>query len=70
MSVAGTGGDTQNPPTVTFENPLSIDTAITLPDLTAGSFVPFWLQDLIPANTANQTNNTSELVVRVTSPTP
>lgn len=69
MYIAGTGGDTQAP-NVTFENPLSIDTAITLPNLTAGSFVPFWLRNEIPPNTPNQTNNTSELVVRVTSPTP
>lgn len=70
MYVAGTAGDMLAPEGVAFENPVSIDTAITLPNLTAGSFVPFWLQDTIPANTPSQTNNTSELVVRVTSPTP
>lgn len=69
MYIAGQGGGTIAP-AVTFENPLSIETAITLPTLTAGSFVPFWLQNTIPANTPNQTNNTSELVFRVTSPTP
>lgn len=68
MFVAGTGGDTLTPPGVNFENPLSIDTAITLPNLTAGSFVSFWLRNDIPANTPNQTSNTSELVFRVTSP--
>jgi hypothetical protein len=70
MYTAGQGGDTIVPPNINFENPLSIDTAITLPDLTAGSFVPFWLRNDIPANTPNQSNNTSELVFRVTSPTP
>ena len=70
MFIAGAGGDTQTPPGINFENPLSIDTAITLPNLTAGSFVPFWLRNDIPANTPNQSNNTSELVFRVTSPTP
>lgn len=70
MYVAGTGGQEQTPTGINFENPLSIDTAITLPNLTAGSFVPFWLKHEVPANTPNQTNNTSELVFRVTSPTP
>lgn len=69
MYIAGTGGQTIAP-NVTFENPISIDTAITLPNLTAGSFVPFWLQNIVPANTPNQSNNTSELVFRITSPTP
>lgn len=68
MYIAGTGGDTQTPPGVNFENPLSIDTAITLPNLTAGSFVSFWLRNDIPANTPNRSNNTSELVFRVNSP--
>jgi hypothetical protein len=68
MYTAGQGGDTQTPPGISFENPLSIDTAITLPNLTAGSFVSFWLRNDIPANTPNQSNNTSELVFRVTSP--
>jgi len=67
MYIAGQGGDTLTPPGVNFENPLSIDTAITLPNLTAGSFVPFWLRNDIPANTPNRSNNTSELVFRVTS---
>lgn len=71
MYVAGQSTPIQSAPTgVSFENPLSIDTAITLPNLTAGSFVPFWLKNQVPANTPNQTNNTSELVFRVTSPTP
>lgn len=70
MYTAGAGGDTQAPSGVSFENPISIDTAIALPNLTAGSFVPFWLQNNIPANTPNQANNTSELAIRVTSPTP
>lgn len=69
MYIAGTGGQTIAP-AVTFENPLSIDTAITLPNLTAGSFVSFWLRNDVPVNTPNQPNNTSELVFRVTSPTP
>lgn len=68
MYIAGQGGDQISPTGVSFENPVSIDTAITLPNLAAGSFVPFWLENRIPANTPNQTNNTSELVVRVTSP--
>ena len=70
MYIAGTGGDQIPPSGVNFENPVSIETAITLPNLTAGSFVPFWLENRIPANTPAQTNNTSEIVVRVTSPTP
>jgi hypothetical protein len=69
MYIAGQGGD-QIAPNVTFENPVSFDTAISLPNLTAGSFVPIWLENNIPANTPNQQNNTSELRVRVTSPTP
>lgn len=70
MYTAGTGGDQIAPSGVAFENPVSIDTAITLPNLAAGAFVPFWLEHKVPANTPNQTNNTSELAVRVTSPTP
>jgi hypothetical protein len=70
LYTAGTGGDQLAPTGVNFENPQSIDTAITLPNLAAGAFVPFWLQNNIPANTPNQTNNTSEIAVRVTSPTP
>lgn len=69
MYIAGTGGD-QIKPNVTFENPVSFETGITLPNLTAGSFVPIWLENVIPANTPNQQNNTSELRVRVTSPDP
>jgi hypothetical protein len=70
MYIAGQGGDQIAPTNVTFENPVSFDTGITLPNLTAGSFVPIWLENNIPANTPNQQNNTSELRVRVTSPTP
>lgn len=70
MYIAGTSGDQIAPTGINFENPVSIDTAITLPNLTAGSFVPFWLQNNIPANTPSQTNNTSEIVVRINSPTP
>jgi hypothetical protein len=70
MYTAGQGGDQLTPIGVTFENPVTVDTAITLPNLTAGSFVPFWLQNVVPANTSNQLNNTSELRFRVTSPTP
>lgn len=69
MYIAGTGGD-QIKPNVTFENPVSFETGITLPNLTAGSFVPIWLENIVPANTPNQQNNTSELRVRVTSPDP
>ena len=69
MYTAGQGGD-QIEPAVRFENPVSFDTAITLPNLSAGSFVPIWLQNIVPANTPNQQNNTSELRVRVQSPTP
>lgn len=68
MYIAGSTGEQQTPVGVTFENPVSADTAITLPNLTAGSFVPFWLRNDIPANTPNQTNNTSEIRVRITSP--
>ena len=70
MYIAGQGGDQLAPTGVTFENPISFDTAITLPNLAAGQAVPFWLQNNIPANTSNQQNNTSELRFRVTSPTP
>jgi len=70
MYVAGAGGDQIAPSTVTFENPVSFDTAISLPNLTAGSFVPIWLHNQVPANTPNKQLNTSELRVRVQSPTP
>ena len=70
MYVAGAGGDQIAPTNVTFENPVSFDTAISLPNLTAGSFVPIWLKNEVPANTPNKQQNTSELRVRVTSPTP
>lgn len=70
MYIAGQGGDQITPTGVTFENPMSFDTAITLPNLAAGAAIPFWLQNNIPANTSNQQNNTSELRFRVQSPTP
>jgi hypothetical protein len=70
MYIAGQGGDQIAPTGVTFENPMSFETAITLPNLAAGAAVPFWLQNNIPANTPNQQNNTSELRFRVQSPTP
>ena len=61
MYVAGTSGDTITPTGVTFEHPVSRDTGISLPNLTAGSFVPFWVMREVPANSPNYTNNTSEL---------
>jgi hypothetical protein len=67
MYTAGTAGD-QIAPSVTFENPVSLETAITLPNLTAGSFVPFWAVREVPANCAGQTANSSELAFRVESP--
>jgi len=68
MFVNGPGGDQTAPTGVSFENPLSFETAISLPTLTAGSFVPIWLQNNIPANTPNQQSNTSEYRVRFASP--
>lgn len=70
MYTAGQSTGPTAPVGVTFENPVSFETAISLPTLTAGSFVPFWLQNNVPANTANQNNNTSEIRFRVQSPTP
>jgi hypothetical protein len=70
MYVAGQSTGPTAPVGVTFENPTSFETAISLPTLTAGSFVPFWLRNDVPANTPNQTNNTSEIRFRVQSPTP
>ena len=68
LYTAQQGGDQIAPTGVSFENPVSFETAITLPNLTAGSFVPIWLHNLVPANTPNKQENTSELRVRVTSP--
>lgn len=70
MYTAGQSAGPTAPVGVSFENPVSVETAITLPNLNAGSFVPFWLRNDVPANTPNQLNNTSELRFRVQSPTP
>lgn len=70
MYVAGQSTGPTAPVGVTFENPVSFETAISLPTLTAGSFVPFWLRNDVPANTSNQNNNSSEIRFRVQSPTP
>ena len=70
LYVSGTSGDALQPSGINFENPLDVGTAISLPNLTAGSFVPFWLKNEVPANTPNQSNNTSELAFRFLSPTP
>lgn len=70
MYTAGQSSGPTAPIGVSFENPVSVETAITLPNLAAGAFVPFWLRNDVPANTSNQLNNTSELRFRVQSPTP
>ncbi len=67
---AGISGDTTAPTGLNFENPVSRETAIALPNLPPGAFVPFWLKREVPANTSNQKNNSSELALEYRSPTP
>jgi hypothetical protein len=68
LYTAGQSGDMLAPSGINFENPLDVGTAISLPNLAPGSFVPFWLKNEVPSNTPNQTNNTSELAFRFLSP--
>lgn len=70
LYTAGTSGDTTAPIGVNFENPVSQETAIALPDLPPGAFVPVWFKREVPANSSNQKNNTSEIALRFRSPTP
>jgi hypothetical protein len=67
MFVAGTAGDTIKP-AVTFENPVNRDTAISLPNLANGAFVPIWFERKVPANSPNYNDNTSELALEFLSP--
>lgn len=67
---AGTSGDTTAPTGVTFENPVSRDTALALPNLAPGAFVPVWLKREVPANSSSQKKNTSEFTLEFRSPTP
>jgi hypothetical protein len=69
LHIAGTGGDKIAPAGVTFENPTSRDTAIALPNLTFGSFVPFWLRQDVPANASEFDKNTFELTIEYDSTT-
>jgi hypothetical protein len=70
LYTAGTAGDTTAPTGLNFENPVSRETAIALPDLAPGAHVPFWLRREVPANCAKQDNNSSELTLEFRSPTP
>lgn len=67
MYTAGQSGNTLTP-NVTFENATNYETAISLPTLTAGSYVPFWMRRQVPANSPNWNNNTSEIAIRFLSP--
>ena len=70
LYTAGISGDTSAPTGVNFENPVSRETAIALPNLPPGGYVPFWLKREVPVNTSNQKKNTSELALEFRSPTP
>lgn len=70
LYTAGVAGDTTAPTSVSFEHPVNRETAIALPDLAPGAFVPFWLKRVVPANCSSQKDNTSELTLEFRSPTP
>lgn len=57
------GVDTIAPTGVTFSNPLTLDTAIALPDLAPGAFVGFWMMLDVPARCPYFLKDRSEISI-------
>lgn len=64
----GSSGDSTKPTDSLFEDPLSLDDAIDLPDLEPGDWVGLWLNLDAPANTGPYEANTFELGIVYDSP--
>jgi hypothetical protein len=62
------GIDTQAPTGVTFTNPTTVDNAISLPDLSPGSFVGIWGQLTVPTRSAYYSKGKSEISIVYNSP--